>query len=102
MIFLLFCAGAGFAEQAERPSCNAQNLGRFWPDQANWDHAAAHRAEYCGQLLIRTRGTWTHRWQPLTVHVKQLGKSRKRPIPGCDASDTATSDIPALDTLSSR
>jgi hypothetical protein len=82
MIFVLFCAGAGSAEQAVRPSCNAQNPGRVWRAQANWDRAAAHRAEYDGQLRICTRGTWIHSWQPLTVHISQLGKSRKRPIPG--------------------
>ena len=86
------CSG----EQVERPACNAQNLGRLWPDQTNWDREAVWRAGRCGELLICTRGILKHNWQALTVNVHQLGKGRKHEVPACGATNARpTSDSPA-------
>ena len=59
--------------------------GRLWPEAVNYDPAAARRAERCGEIFMCRLGAWTYRWEPLTVHVSQLGKGRatKRDIPGC-------------------
>jgi hypothetical protein len=49
------------------------------------------------------RGVWKHSWQPLTVHVTQLGNGPKREIPGCDATHAAVrDDTPAPEIPSSR
>jgi hypothetical protein len=39
-----------------------------------------------------TAGVWNYRWQPLTVHVNQLGKGHKRDISGCAQPDTVAKD----------
>jgi hypothetical protein len=75
------------AGEAERPPCNAKQRGRLWPEEANTSREASRRAERCGNLQMCAVGVWRYRWQPLTVHVSQLGKGPKREIPGCDASE---------------
>jgi hypothetical protein len=103
MAFLMLCAGAGSAEEAAKPACNAHNVGRFWPEEANSDSETAQRAGRCGELLLCTRGVWTYSWQPLTVHINQLGKDPKQPIPGCAATSTRTTGhIPQGEISSSR
>jgi hypothetical protein len=92
MVFLILCGTIASAQQAGRPACNERNVGLLWPDQANWDRQAAQRASHCGELQLCTRGVWTHSWQPLTVHVSQLGKGPKREIPGCEATHAAIRD----------
>ena len=77
LVLLILCGSIVRAEQAGRPACKEQNVGMFWPDQANWDRQAAQRAVHCGELQLCTRGVWTHSWQPLTVHVTQLGNGPK-------------------------
>ena len=66
------CAG-----EAGKPPCNKQNRGRLWPDQANTDPAALKQAGQRGELQMCTLGAFRYRWQPLTVHVSQLGKGRQ-------------------------
>ena len=65
-----------FCEQAAKPPCNAQNRGRFWPEQANTDSATARAASRSGDLQICTLGTWKYQWASLSVHVGQLGKGK--------------------------
>lgn len=72
-----------FAEDTARPSCNAQNRGRLWPEQANTDPAFARQAGRCGELRMCSLGVWKYDWAPLTVHITQLGKARNREILGC-------------------
>ena len=83
-----------FAEEARRPPCNARNHGRLWPEQANSDRDFAQRAGRCGELLMCTVGVWKYRWQPLTVHVSQLGKGFKRGIPGCGEPNAEAASRP--------
>ena len=83
MLMSVLCGWACFAEESARPACNARNNGQFWPEQANTNHAAARRAERCGELQICAPSQWRYRWQPLTVHISQLGKGSKREAPGC-------------------
>jgi hypothetical protein len=103
MVLLILGGSFATAQPAGRPACTEQNVGLFWPDQANWDRQAAKRAVHCGELQLCTRGVWTHTWQSLTVHVTQLGKGPKREIPGCDASHAAVrDDSPVPEIPSSR
>ena len=101
MVFPILCGSIASAQQAGRPACNEQNVGLFWPEQANWDRQAAKVAEHCGELMLCTRGVWKHSWQRLTVHVTQLAKGTKREIPGCEAThavvrnDSPTPEIPS-------
>jgi hypothetical protein len=83
MLLLFIWGTACLAEDAGRPPCKAQNRGRFWPEQANSDREFARKAERCGELQMCVQGVWRHRWEPLTVHVGQLGKGPKQAIPGC-------------------
>ncbi len=71
-----------FAGEMGRPPCNARNRGQLWPQEANSDRNAARRAEHAGQLEMCTPGVWKYHWQPLTVHISQLGKSPRHAIKG--------------------
>ena len=87
MALLTLLSAACMAEE-ERPRCTSLIRGRFWPEQANWDRAASRRAEQCGELMICTQRAWRYRWEPLTVHVSQLGTGPQRAIPGCQTNTT--------------
>ena len=82
-VLLVLLAFPCFPQDARKPSCNARNRGRLWPEQANTDRDFARRAARCGELEMCTRGVWRYGWQPLTVHVSQLGRGRKAEIVGC-------------------
>jgi len=98
---LLLVAGLPcFSEDARRPACEKQNRGRLWPEQANNDHALARLAGQCGELQMCSRGTWKYGWQPLTVHISQLGKAQKQEIPGCAALSVKVSALhPSKDLI---
>ena len=83
IVALLLFAIPCFPEEKERSPCNAQNRGRLWPEQANTDPALARQALHCGELQMCSLGTWKYGWQPLTVHISQLGIAPNRKIPGC-------------------
>ena len=72
--FSIFVALAAttVAEDDRRPVCDAQNVGRMWPDEANYDPAALNRLARCGQLSICRRGVWHYRWYAPVVRVDQL------------------------------
>lgn len=82
-VLLLLLVLPCLAEDLTRPPCNARNRGQFWPEQANSDREAARQAARCGELQVCTVGLWRHHWEPLTVHVTQLGKGARQEIPGC-------------------
>lgn len=85
MVALLLLVIPCFSGEPGKPHCGAKNRGRFWPEQANTDHAFAKLAGHCGELRMCSRGILKYGWQPLTVHISQLGKARKkREIPGCE------------------
>jgi len=76
----------------EKTACNAQNRGRFWPEEANTDSAFARQAARCGELEICSRGNWKYSWQLLTVHISKLGKSRMPTgAPGCSLRESSGS-----------
>jgi hypothetical protein len=73
LLSLIVCA-AGLAQEAERPACNAGNLGQFWPAEADHDRRLAAQLSRCGELQICKRGAWRYRWEALSVRVDQLSK----------------------------
>jgi len=92
-MFLQFLAWAVVAasgisgSDASKPACNAQNMGRFWPEAANHDHAAVNKLARCGELEICTRGPWHYHWQALTVTVDQLRGVKSKPASCMETSD---------------
>jgi hypothetical protein len=85
MCVMLAAMGAASAgSEMERPACNAQMRGRFWPERANEDAGYAKRSAQCGELWICTKGTWRHRWERLSIHISQLGGNARATAPGCE------------------
>jgi hypothetical protein len=69
---LVACFSPAFAGEKPKPRCNAQMRGRFWPEDANGNPLLAQAYARSGQLEICTREIWRHRWEPVTVHIRQL------------------------------
>ena len=68
-----------------RPACKASIHGQFWPDAANSDLKAARQLAQCGALEICTTTGWRYKWQPVTVNVRQMGKTPQEPTAACAA-----------------
>jgi hypothetical protein len=89
IILCLLVAACGLAKEQEptvqRPACRASNRGQFWPQAANSDPKAARALSQCGSLEICTTTTWKYKWQPVTVNVRQLGKTPQQPTAACAA-----------------
>lgn len=86
IVFVVLATAACLAAEPAKPPCNAHNRGQFWPVAANSDPGMAKRAARCGELQMCTEGSWRFEWQPLTVHISQLGPVSGREIPGCSAT----------------
>jgi len=88
IIFCALMAVSGLANQPEvprRPACTAAIRGRFWPDVANSNPKAAGELARCGALDMCTTTNWRHKWLPVAVNVRQLGKTPQQPTPACAA-----------------
>jgi hypothetical protein len=86
IILCVLVAASGLAKEPDaiqKPACKAALHGKFWPDAANTDVKAAGRLAQCGALEICTTTGWRYKWQPVTVNVRQLGKSPQDPTPAC-------------------
>jgi len=81
------------SEVIDRPACNARTRGRLWPELANSDPAVARQAARCGELRICALGKWKYTWQPLTVHIKQLGKQGANQASGCTAATAQNAKV---------
>lgn len=57
---------------AAKPVCNAQTLGRMWPDAANGNPRLMVKLSQAGELEICSRGDWRYGWKSPTVSVTQL------------------------------
>jgi len=69
----------------ERPVCSVQLHGKYWPDAANADMRAARKLAQCGALEICTDTGRRYKWKPVTVNVRQLGKTPQEPTAACAA-----------------
>jgi hypothetical protein len=74
LALLLLATAACYAEEPKKPRCNGKSEGLFWPEEANTDRIAAGRLSRCGALEVCVLRGWRYKWQPLSVHVSQLGK----------------------------
>jgi len=84
---VLLAAGAltKESEPIERPVCSAAIHGRLWPTTANTDYGAARKLAQCGSLDICTNTGRRYKWKPVTVNVRQLGKTPQEPTAACVA-----------------
>ena len=73
------------SKPTDRPACGAELHGRYWPDAANTDMHAARKLAQCGALEICTDAGRRYKWKPVTVNVRQLGKTPREPTPACVA-----------------
>jgi hypothetical protein len=78
-VVAILLAGWCLAQQNEiKPRCTAKVQGRYWPERANSDAQLAATLARSGELEMCVVRVWKHRWEPLTVHVSQLGKGHGR------------------------
>lgn len=56
-----------FSQEPQMPACNAQNKGQLWPEHAR-----------SGNVRICSAGLLKYSWKPLTVHVSELRKERRK------------------------
>jgi hypothetical protein len=59
-----------FAQQADKPPCNARNRGTVWPPQ--------NARDACTEVQVCTAHVWWYRWDLVTVHVSRLEKDPKQ------------------------
>jgi hypothetical protein len=87
LVAALLAAGgvAKVPEAVEKPACGGALHGHYWPEAANTDMRAARKLAQCGALEICTDTGRRYRWKPVTVNVRQLGKTPQEPTPACAA-----------------
>ena len=90
-VWMLAAASGGISiPEAGRPACNAETLGRMWPDAANYDPRLFTKLARCGALQVCTRQVWRYRWESPTVTVGQLREGATSAKPGaCEESPEA-------------
>jgi hypothetical protein len=102
----LILAAASFlclASGDSKPACNAENLGRLWPEAANDDPKLRQKMARCGELEHCTRGSrhrrFHYHWESLTVRIDQLPGGAKLAKPaGCEVAPEAAVEpnVPGL------
>lgn len=90
-VWMLAAALGGISiPEAGKPACNAENLGRMWPDAANNDRRLFTKLARCGALQVCTRQVWRYRWESPTVTLDQLREGATPARPGaCEESPEA-------------
>jgi hypothetical protein len=79
---LLVLGGYAFGVASDtpaRPACTAENVGRFWPDEANDNPKFAAALMPYGYPEVCTLRDGKYAWRSLTVSVNQLRKTGKQP-----------------------
>jgi len=62
----------GFAQESEKPVCNAKTRGQFWPAEANESRSELSKYIQQGDLEICTFGTYRYKWVRASVNVRDL------------------------------
>ncbi len=65
-----------FAAHPPRSACTKQTRGRLWPQEANASRAAALQLMRSGEVYMCSYGWLRYRWEPLSISLKTLEKSR--------------------------
>lgn len=88
LLLLADLPGRG-GELDKRPSCNADQLGRFWPASANDSRQSVYELSKTGELELCTRGIFRYRWEALTVSYKDLlGAAKQKSTYGNKSHNT--------------
>ena len=70
-----------FAQQPEKPPCNAQNRGKLWPE--------GNARTACTGIEMCTMNVWKYRWEPVTLSVSRLAKDPKLRT-SCESAGTGS------------
>jgi len=81
---LLACVGVALAEQ---PRCNKDELGKFWPEEANKNPVLAMQLARNGDLQVCSRSGWHYRWMQPAVRVDQLRSKKWKDPPSEGEAD---------------
>ncbi len=66
-----------WAGQDQKPACNAQSRGQFWPSEANSSQQAARQFYQQGELEMCSLVVWKYRWEHLSVNVRELAQGKR-------------------------
>jgi hypothetical protein len=55
---MVFLGAIGFAQDAQKPVCNAETRGQFWPAEANSSADAVRRLTQSGEIEMCSKGLW--------------------------------------------
>ncbi len=83
LLLLAAATAAAAGTPPARPDCTQDNLGRFWPDEANENPSFARALMPYGYPEVCTRAGSRYEWRSMTVSVNQLRRDarRKRSVP---------------------
>ena len=69
VVALLFGAVC-FAQDAQKPACNAHTQGRFWPEEANDNREVRRNLFQSGELEMCSLTVWRYKWQRVSVNAQ--------------------------------
>jgi hypothetical protein len=77
----------------QKPVCDADTNGQFWPEAANHDSKLLKKFSRCGELEVCARTRYRYRWESITVRIDQLrGGSQLHKPAGCEVQPDAVGD----------
>jgi hypothetical protein len=91
---------AALGQESEKPACNSELRGSFWPLEANSDAKLLQSLARAGKLEMCVVEVWRHKWEQVGVHIRQLEekhkprRSRER-LPGGGLREPAAGQIVA-------
>ncbi|HEY4364413.1 MAG TPA: hypothetical protein VGN17_25840 [Bryobacteraceae bacterium] len=80
-----------FAEEPQKPACDASHRGQLWPQEANLDSQAARESFQTGELEICAANNRKFRWEHLSVNVHDLAKPKHPPASDAKKPDSRES-----------
>jgi hypothetical protein len=81
------------ASDEQKPVCDADTNGQFWPEAANHDSKLLKKFSRCGELEVCRHGRRRYHWESMTVRIDQLRGGSQLPKPaGCEVPPDAVED----------
>ena len=65
----------GLAGSNQKPACNTETLGQFWPSEANVNRDVARRLYQRGELEMCSLSVWKYKWERVSVSVHDLRRN---------------------------
>jgi len=75
---VVLLAALGTAAAQEKPPCNKDRTGQFWPAEANDNPIKAVELARSGDLEVCALKGWHYRWLQPSVRLDQLRDEKKR------------------------